>query len=347
MEASRKLIFVFALTLAGVLATSPDAIAQSRCKFVRIAEWPVRFVGGHIVVDGTINGNKVGIMLDTGAPRSILLRAAAVRLDLPRHELRGGTMYGMSGESRAEQVTVDDFRVGDAATSTVTLVVAGEGDVAEGVDMLLGEDFLLNFDVEFDLAHRAVRLFAPKDCDGVSLAYWTRDAPGVVEIEPARAGTLATVWGVGAQIFFMVKINDRPIQAMLDSGAPSSMLTRDDAKVAGITPEMAGVVRSSASPGLPGGKKLESWTAPFRTFAIGNETIDNPRIRFTDMYTDNTYSQSGRVVPRVIWHIRPMLLGADFLQAHRTLVSHSQRRLYFTYVGGPVFAADPPAAANR
>jgi hypothetical protein len=38
-----------------------------------------------------------------------------------------------------------------------------------------------------------------------------------------------------------------------------------------------------------------------------------------------------------------MLLGADFLRAHRTLVAHSQQRLYFTYVGGPVFLAEPAA----
>jgi hypothetical protein len=32
-----------------------------------------------------------------------------------------------------------------------------------------------------------------------------------------------------------------------------------------------------------------------------------------------------------------MLLGADFLRSHRVLVSHSQRKIYFTYVGGPIF----------
>ena len=36
-----------------------------------------------------------------------------------------------------------------------------------------------------------------------------------------------------------------------------------------------------------------------------------------------------------------MLLGADFLRAHRVLVSHSQRKMYFTYLGGPVFAPPP------
>jgi hypothetical protein len=30
-------------------------------------------------------------------------------------------------------------------------------------------------------------------------------------------------------------------------------------------------------------------------------------------------------------------LGADFLRSHRVLVAHSQRKMYFTYAGGPVF----------
>ena len=32
-----------------------------------------------------------------------------------------------------------------------------------------------------------------------------------------------------------------------------------------------------------------------------------------------------------------MILGADFLRAHRVLLAISQRKLYFTYVGGKVF----------
>jgi len=36
-----------------------------------------------------------------------------------------------------------------------------------------------------------------------------------------------------------------------------------------------------------------------------------------------------------------MLLGADFLRAHRVLVSHSQRKMYFTHLGGPVFIVPP------
>ena len=38
----------------------------------------------------------------------------------------------------------------------------------------------------------------------------------------------------------------------------------------------------------------------------------------------------------------PMILGNDFLRAHRVLVAHSQRKFYFTHVGGPVFNAGLP-----
>ncbi|MEA1674201.1 hypothetical protein [Nitrospirillum sp. BR 11163] len=37
-----------------------------------------------------------------------------------------------------------------------------------------------------------------------------------------------------------------------------------------------------------------------------------------------------------------MLLGLDFLRAHRMFVAHSQHRIYFTYVGGPVFQVTGP-----
>ena len=32
-----------------------------------------------------------------------------------------------------------------------------------------------------------------------------------------------------------------------------------------------------------------------------------------------------------------MLLGLDFLRSHRVLIAHSQRKLYFSYIGGTVF----------
>ena len=323
-----------ACLVAGLGVAGGAIAADAKCKFVRIVDWPVRIVRNQIIVDGAINGQKVGVILDTGTTRSLILRSSAVRLDLPKREAPGRRMYGVGGESKMEIAVVDDFKLGEVSTKGLQLFVAGENDLGEGQDVLLGEDFLRRFDVEFDLAHGAVRLDQPRDCDGVSLAYWTKETAGEVEIEPMEENR--------PRITLTVHINGQPIEAMLDSGASTSMLTKDDAASLGVTLDTPGVVAGRSSTGL-GGKGVELWSGPFKSFAIGNESIPDIRIRFGDLWKDTSYTTTGSSVSRKASRTQPMLLGADFLRAHRTLVAHSQQRLYFTYVGGPVFLAEPAA----
>jgi predicted aspartyl protease len=320
---------VAGLTLAG------EADAQgTKCKLAKVVDWPVRMVGNHIVVDGAINGQKIGITLDTGAQVSLILRSAAVRLDLPKRDAPGLRMFGVGGETKMEIASVDDFKLGEVSTKGMQLYVAGERDFAAGFDVLLGEDFLRNFDVEFDLAHRAVRLYKSSDCAGVSLVYWTKDVPGEVELEPVSEAR--------PRIGFTVQVNGRPIDAVLDSGAGASVLTKQHAAAAGVTPDSPGVVPGYSSQGL-GAKSVDAWIGTFESFAIGNESIPDVRIRFADLYQQTTYTATGSSIAKNVSQTQPMLLGADFLRAHRTLVAHSQRKLYFTYTGGPVFLVGPTA----
>ncbi|MFO1323915.1 MAG: retroviral-like aspartic protease family protein [Burkholderiales bacterium] len=328
------------LLLVAAAALSGGATAQSgKCRLLKVVDWPVRVAGNHIVVEGAINSRTVGIILDTGAQVSLILRSAAVRLDLPKREAPGRRIFGAGGESSAEIATVDDFKLGTVSINDVKFYVAGEGFTGGG-DVILGEDFLRRFDVEFDLANRTVRLFQPKDCEGVSLAYWTRDAAGEVEIEAIDENR--------PRISLTVKLNGRPIEAFLDSGAATSVLSTQDAAAAGVTPDSPGVAAGPSAQGI-GAKSMPLWSGPFASFAIGNESIADVRIRFADLFKDAIYSETGSHVSRRTAPTQPMLLGADFLQSHRTLVSHSQRRLYFTYVGGPAFMAEeaPRPAARQ
>ena len=69
-----------------------------------------------------------------------------------------------------------------------------------------------------------------------------------------------------------------------------------------------------------------------------------PRFVFSDMFKDAKYrSFPGSRISAKVEVAHSMLLGADFLRSHRVLVAHSQRKIYFTYAGGPVFARAPPA----
>jgi len=320
---------LLAVALVALTCGVPQAAAQAaKCRFLKIVEWPVRFVANHIVVDGAINGHAVGIMLDTGATFSAIERQSAEFLQLPLRDAPGRRIVGIGGEVQAALAVVDEFKLGEVATQSLQLLVTGDATRRSAWDVVLGEDFLQRFDVEFDLAHDRVRLFQPRDCDGVSLAYWTKENVAEVEIDGLRDSQ--------PRIEFTAALNDRKVAAMLDSGAAVSIVPLADVAALGITPESPGVTPAGVLGGM-GERRVPMWSAPFATFAIGNESIPDIRIAFGDVWKDTALKSLGSNVGKRL-NAEPMIVGADFLRAHRLLVSHSQRRLYFSYVGGPVFA---------
>jgi tetratricopeptide (TPR) repeat protein len=90
------------------------------------------------------------------------------------------------------------------------------------------------------------------------------------------------------------------------------------------------VTSGGISHGIYGGGQ-EQFLAPFAIYKIGDEEIKNTRLRVSSLRIGDT----------------EMLLGADFFLSHRILVSNSQKKLYFTYNGGPVFRLDAAAATQR
>ncbi len=328
----KRCIFAAAAAAIGLAQAASAAAEAGKCKVARIAEWPLRTEQYRPVLDGAINGRKIGILIDTGADISLVHRSAATRLGLTRYRT-GGRFFGIGGETHAESVHIDEFRLGQGVRKNWEVLVAGEGSFSDDVAVLLGDDYFQQVDVEFDLAHNAVRLYETKDCEGVSLAYWATEPAGEVPIE------------AGSRIRLTVAINGKPVRAQLDSGVGYSMLSKADAARLGVTPESPGVVAGGCVRGL-GEKQADSWFGQFESFAIGNERIRNPRIRFADLWRHTTYTETGSRVPNRFAGHPDLLLGADFLRAHRVLVARSQRKMYFTYAGGTVFPGKPGKGCN-
>ena len=323
----RSLVLALVLLASG-LSWPAAAAAPLKCKLIQIAEFPVRLERNRLIVEGAINGRKIGILLDTGASFSLIQRSATARLGLARHEARGYRMFGVGGETTTEAVHIDEFKIGQSVRKNWRVLVAGEHDLGEDVALILGDDFFHGVDVEFDLAHDAVRLFQPVDCAGAPLAYWTTERVGEVPIE------------TGPKIGLSVEVNGQPVRALLDSGSSVSMLAMSLAVRLGITPETPGVVAGNCAIGI-GKKPVQSWIGQFESFAIGNEIIRNPTIYFADLWKHTTYTETGSRLPKDLGDLPAMLLGADFLRAHRVFVAHSQSKIYFSYVGGAVFPTGP------
>ncbi|TMH70182.1 MAG: hypothetical protein E6H57_08115 [Betaproteobacteria bacterium] len=315
-----------ALTAMALVLPGALVLAASNCKLIKIAEWQVRPQTGRLIVGGAINGQEIGILFDTGTNRSVLLRAAADRLSLTRHEAPGNRFYGIGGETHAEYAVVDELKLGGAARKNWRVLVVGERDWGREYALLLGYDFFEQVDIEFDLSNNAVRLFQPQECGDVPLAYWASGGAGVVklEVDNVKPGILVTV-----------KLNGKPLLAEIDTGARSSILSRLMAASVGVTPQTPGAVAAGRSGGL-GAERPDQWIGAFESFSIGDELIRNPDIRFTSLEITGSETGSRLATQR---ELREMLLGLDFLRAHRVYVAHSQGRLYFTYAGGPVFSA--------
>ena len=326
--ASLKAVVAFAL----VVVTGVAAATGSTCKLARIEEWPVRLMNNVLLIDGAINDEKIGILLDTGSVQTLIFRAAAKRLHLDTRPTRD-QMVGVGGETDIEIAQPNEIRIGQVAHKGWPMFVAGERDPGNNIALILGEDFFQQVDVEFDLAHNAVRLFQPLDCDKVSLAYWASGDAGEAEIESLSEAQ--------PEIILTVKINGQSLRAKLDSGASTSILSKAAAAGLGVTPETPGVVAAGSSIGV-GPKSVSVYSAPFQSFAIGNETIQDTTISGGDTGTDASHAMAGSHIRYRAGTPAGMLLGVDFLKAHRVLVAHSQRKIYFTYVGGPVFERVKP-----
>ena len=267
------------------------------------------------MVRAQLNGQDAWLVVDSGAFWSMLTPTTAQQLKLPYEQYPGLFVGGVGGYESARVVRVRKFTLIGKTWDDVEFVVAGSnlGDEAAG---LLGQNVLRIADVEYDLANGVIRLVKPKgDCKRTALAYWA-DAAGqpysVIDIEPADVGQPHTR--------SVAYLNGIKIHVIFDTGAARSLLTLRAAKRAGITPTSPGVTDGGQSYGL-GHRLTQTWIARFPSFKVGDEDIQHTRLRLGDVDLEEA----------------DMLLGADFFLSHRVYVASSQKRLYFTYNGGPVF----------
>src|SRR5262249_28008329 len=156
------LLLAVSVVVGSTMPSNAASAEASNCKMVQIADFPIRQAHNRLIVDGAINGQKIGIMFDTGSTLTVIPRPAAIRLGLSRQRARG-RMFGIGGETDAESALVDEFKIGQSTRKGWRMMVAGEHEIGDDIAVILGEDFFHQADVEFDLAHSAVRLFQPKD----------------------------------------------------------------------------------------------------------------------------------------------------------------------------------------
>ena len=190
-----------------------------------------------------------------------------------------------------------------------------EAEFGPGIDGLLGQKHLRDADLEIDLAHGVIRLFAPHGCAAADLAYWRgAQAASVIEIED----TTSAGW---PRTFGSAKLNGVPLRVLFDTGTRRSQVTREAAYRAGVDAEATAEKLAQGSVGVGGGAPMTNWRVRFKSFQVGDERVTNPTLAVVDKPNANA----------------DMIIGADFFLSHRVFISKSQHRLYFTAMPGGTF----------
>jgi predicted aspartyl protease len=324
----RRLILIW---LSAFWVVGSAAAEEKHCQLQSDGEMPATFDGRDIVTEAQINGKPVRLIVDTGAWGTLLFESEARKLGLVLRRT-GATAYGVGGETQVYSVRVKEFRLGSLSERDADLVATGLtlGD-AQG---LLGAKFLMQVDVEFDLPHGKIRFFKPHDCAGDEVVYWG-EAYAVAPIIPTPDD----------RIVVRVRVNGTPIVAEMDSGASGSVLTTGAAAKAGVTPKSAGFISGGATHGL-GRAPTALYSGRFDSFSFGEETIRNAELGIADLFAADKATELGSLVPTPVSDQPQMLLGADFLRAHRVFIAREQHRVYVTYEGGPVFMTPPPPTTS-
>ena len=298
------------------LLASPYAGAADlpACTPTEVASVPIRYVGADLapVIGGAINGEPATMLVDTGAFMVNLTMNGANRhrLTLRTTQRR---VHGVGGSSEVYVAEVREFAVGPArAARRQELDIIAESNTTPAFDAIVGAPFLLQMDLEFDLGAKRMRFLQARDCGQAPLAPWKEDTMVV----PFEGGT-----DRNPKPHFTVLVNGQKLDAIVDTGASRTVMSREAARRAGVDVDGPGVRRTGHAAGI-GPDLAPHWSATFKTFTIGSETLRDPELGIVDprgaMDTD-------------------LLLGRDFLRTHRVLFAMGQRKLYIAALGGDTF----------
>jgi predicted aspartyl protease len=313
---------------AAILAIAGGASAQP-CQLVQIGELHIRMDRTKPLVTAEITGHSIQMLVDSGSDTSSLWSQTAAALDLRVTPLPGVKFYGVGGSDSAGRVALPDFTLGGYTVRNFELLVRGRSPAADHFAGVLGEDFLSQTDVEFDLLHGVVRLLQPKECSGDQVVYWKQPYSLLPIASRVRSHLLAHVLLNGVQVL-----------AALDTGASATTVTRQAARRVGVRLESHDVAYAGPAHGL-GPKAVETYVAVFPTLNIADETIKNAKLGIADLFGRDKETSSGSRIPGAAIETPDMLLGVDFFLSHRVYVARSQGRIYFSYLGGPVFRLKP------
>ncbi|MBV8120339.1 MAG: aspartyl protease family protein [Alphaproteobacteria bacterium] len=272
------------------------------CEPTRRAEFSVTSMGSVPVVTVGINGAKAEFLFDTGAERTIISTAAAKRLRVDAHYEYARQMRSLGGPVSGGDARLRSFDLGGLALGGFRILVGAvslPSIQGRPIDGLLGADFLGDYEVDLDLAHRRIILFAAPPCP-ITAPAWNRPY-----------STIHANRSLHDRLFFPVQLDGHRLTALIDTGAQLSTLDAESAAALGVT-----------------GAELAR--DPVTTLlGAAAEAVNSRAHRFSELQIDGeSLRDQTIVVARLGLQDADLVLGADFLHWQRVWLSYASHQIF-------------------
>jgi hypothetical protein len=269
-----------------------------------------------------LNDTTLPLLVDTGGGFSSLSEKAVNALGLKPRESRveSRDLYGNVSE---QFVRLDAIELGGLKGKNVNLMIWAGRDVSFAG--LIAGDMLEHYDVELNFVTRKLNLFSQDHCEG-RVVYW-----------PAASGTVVpftTRSRFDTRIRVPVTLDGKHFQALVDTGAPSSVIG------AGVAKEEFGI--TAASPGAGKVDDDQAFSYVFHNLTFGGIAISNPQVMIhPDLVGTKDIADSigSAPLPEYKRMDADMLIGMDALTHFHLYIAYGERKLYITPPDQPAAAA--------
>jgi predicted aspartyl protease len=304
-----RVLWLAPLSLATSLlldACTGNVEDSGKCLLVHVAELPLNQREGRLITTVTLNGHALSMLLDTGAIVTTVKMSSAKAASLYPGASGRAQVIGVGGRGTLLLSHAKTVDLGEAHGASLTIAVAKDDGKPDGIDGLLGMDYLGDMDVDLDLRGHRLGLYRTAGVCRSPVA--ALDQPiYAVALQQGRGEYKPSV---------DVVINGQRVRAALDTGA-DTILFRDTAQRIGL---LTGDVRRDFDAHGVGPDKIAAQLAVSAPIDIGDLTLSKVPVQIVDQ---NHLSDA------------EMLLGRDFVSYVHVWISHSSRSLIMQYPPRP------------
>ncbi|CAI3925464.1 MULTISPECIES: retroviral-like aspartic protease family protein [Commensalibacter] len=304
----RNLYFCFyslLLVLVFFSVVSSDVKAQNSCDYEKIGQAPLKDVGGFLLVTVTLNGRHFNMVVDTGSEGSLISPGGAKLLNLPIDPNRQTVVQGpRGGQELVQNVLIQRMGLGKLTIGPLS-VPLGNLPSSPRLDIpvigLIGADILSHFDLEFNVQA------------GI-LSFWHVESYSMLcHVPPFWGDNMQSVplKMVGHRPFVDVKVDHKPLVALLDSGARSRIVAFDTALKIGVPYH----ILTQDPGGIASGVDMRStryYWHKFKSFQLGDDIEPNPTLTVSPLHDSMN-----------------MLIGSDWFATRHVWVSYARQKLFF------------------